>query len=120
MGYRSDVTAAFYAAQEKDFGALKVWIASNFPVNEFAKNIRWFNRGMVVEMQFVKWYDEFKDVQAFNAAVSKFRTFIEEHPKLGLAYEYARVGESQDDIETEAEGECEWLVNIQRAITVEV
>ncbi len=72
MGYRSDVAALFYVAQKKDFPVIKLWLDENFPMDTFKESIHWFDRGMVFHETEVKWYDDYEEVKAFEAARKKF------------------------------------------------
>lgn len=125
MGYRSDVAAVFYVKDAKHFPLLKLWLDENFPMDMYNEYIRWFDRGMVVEEEHVKWYSDFDDVKAFNEAVEKYSTLI----NMGLdnkdaplfSYEFVRIGENDDDVEVEQEGnECEFLLRVERRITVDI
>ena len=126
MGYRSDVMAAFYVKDAKHLPMLKLWLTENFPLDMFADEIRWFDRGMLVEASNVKWYDDFDDVKAFNAAADKYGGLIymdatggDDPPK--FSYEFVRIGESYDDVDTQYEGDaCEWILGVNRSISVEV
>lgn len=124
MGYRSDVVAAFYVSKAEHLPALKLWLDENFPMDMFDENIRWFDRGMVLQGESWKWYDSYPDVQAFNAAADKFvelcnKEVSEDTPTFN--YEFMRVGEDYDDVDVVREGigyEC--VLGVQREITVEV
>lgn len=126
MGYRSDVMAVFYVKEAKHFPVLKLWLDENFPVKMFETSLRWFDRGMVVECSSVKWYDDYDDVKAFNAAVDKYLELV--NNELGVdddapvfSYEFVRLGENYEDIVTEYEGvDCECLLGVSREITSEV
>lgn len=126
MGYRSDVMAVFYVKEAKHLPVLKLWLDENFPMNTFHNNIRWFDRGMVFEEDSVKWYDDYDEVKAFNEAVTKYLELV--HNDLGVeddapsfSYEFVRIGDSDDDVETEYSGEdCAWLLGVHRSITSEV
>lgn len=120
MGYRSDVKAAFYVDKEEDFGTLKVWLMANFPMEYFRESVRWFDKGMVFEVNDVKWYDEYREVKAFDALVTAFRRLISDNPDLRLGYEYARIGEEYTDIETDGDGKQAWLLSVERNICIEV
>lgn len=126
MGYRSDVAAAFYVKDVKHFPVLKLWLDENFPMEQLGNCIRWFNRGMMFEEENTKWYSDYEDVKAFDAAVDKFLMLVNndlgvETDAPSFTYEFVRVGESDDDIETEYAGlDCEWLLGVSRAITCEV
>ncbi len=122
MGYRSDVMATFYVKDAKHLPVLKLWIDENFPVSIFHKDIRWFKEGMVLSCESVKWYDSYPDVRAFDAAVEKYLELVL-HPEEGddtpvFSFEYVRVGENYDDVETTYEGDaCEYRLGVTREIT---
>ena len=118
MGYRSDVAALFYATEEKDFPVIKLWLDENFPMDTFRSNIKWFDRGMSFYEDNVKWYDDYEEIKAFNAAVSKFiEMFCEDgHEGVQGAYEFMRVGEQYDDIESDCCGDYDNLLEVRREI----
>lgn len=124
MGYRSDVAAAFYVKDVKHLPVLKLWLDENFPMQEFGDCVRWFDRGMVFEDGNTKWYSDYEDVKAFDAAVERFKGLIymdasEDTPRYN--YEFVRVGENYDDVDTEYDGDdCEFILGVSRAITCEV
>jgi hypothetical protein len=122
MGYRSDVTAVFYAADKKDFPVIKLWLQENFPVEMFKDSIRWFDRGMVFEENNVKWYPDYEDVKAFDAAVENFVEMFCEEEEGGNrgAVEIMRVGENYDDIETDEYGDYEGILECVRSIRVDI
>jgi hypothetical protein len=127
MGYRSNVAAMFYVNKVEHFPMLKLWLQENFPMGTFHDYIRWFDRGMVFEDDGVKWYDDYDDVKAFNKAAEDYQELIEDFdnsPVEGqpmFCYEFIRVGENYDDVETEHCGDhCEFILNLSRNITVEV
>jgi len=116
MGYRSDVAAVFYAADKKDFSVIKLWLDENFPMDMFKENIRWFDKGMVFHDTHVKWYPDYEEVKAFEAAREKFvEMFCEANHRVG-AVEVMRVGENYDDIEYDEWGEYEGLLELNREI----
>lgn len=120
MGYRSDIAAAFYAAEEKDFPVIKLWLMENFPMEMFEENISWFNKGIIVKDDHVKWYSDYPEVKAFDEAVFKFtRMFCSDVEGAAVgAYEYVRLGENYDDIETEYRGSCDYILDVQRSIEI--
>ena len=122
MGYRSDVAAVFYAADKKDFPIVKLWLQENFPVEMFKDSIRWFDRGMVFEENNVKWYPDYEDVKAFDAAVENFVEMFCEEEEGGNrgAVEIMRVGENYDDIETDEYGDYEGILECVRSIRVDI
>ena len=126
MGYRSDVKAAFYVKDVKHFPVLKLWLDENFPMEQLGNCIRWFDRGMMFEEECVKWYDDYEDVKAFDAAVDKFLMLV--NNDLGVEtdaptflYEFVRLGQNYEDIVTEYEGfACECILGVTRSITCDV
>lgn len=125
MGYRSDLVAAFYVKDAKHFPVVKLWLDENFPMEQLGDSVRWFDRGMIFEEQSVKWYDDYNDVKAFNAAVDKFLQLVnadrtnDDTPI--FLYEFVRLGENYEDIVTDYEGyDCECLLGVTREITCEV
>lgn len=127
MGYRSDVVAVFYVSNVEHLPLLKLWLSENFPMETFAKYTRWFNRGMVFEEDGTKWYEDYDEVKAFNKAADNFKDLIQDFdnsPVEGqpmFCYEFIRVGENYDDIETDHCGDhCEFLLNVERNIIVDM
>jgi hypothetical protein len=119
MGYRSDVVAAFYAVDVKDFPVIKLWLQENFP-KEFEKNITWFDRGMVFKEDSVKWYPDYPDVMEFEDAKDKFvELFCEDNEgAVNGAFEFMRVGEQYDDVECDYGGDYDNVLELIRTITV--
>ena len=125
MGYRSEVTAVFYVREAKHFPILKLWLTSNFPMSEFSDSVRWFDRGMVLNEKDVKWYEDYELVKAFDAAKRAYILLVHnskvEEGSPWFCYEFVRIGENYDDVETEYDGiDCEWLLGVTREITCEV
>lgn len=124
MGYRSDVAAAFYVANTKDLPALKLWLSENFPMEQFDTDITWFDRGMLMHCESVKWYDDFDEVRAFNAAVEAYTELCTNLPPANpdepsYSFEFVRIGENYEDIETREEGHgCEWFLEVNRSIRI--
>lgn len=133
MGYRSDVTAAIYPAEPGDplnhctykeyetekYNALRLLMGTKFAQimemeDWFGKHAQWDaeNHRLVFEMEAVKWYEGYEDVQAFEA-------MLIEVAELGYCSEFVRVGEETDDIEQRYNGEgVRYVLNVQRTITV--
>ena len=124
MGYRSDVTAVFYVSKVEHFPMLKLWLTENFPMDTFHDNVRWFDRGMVLECEDVKWYESFPDVKAFEVAADKFVELCNAEVSEGTPtfnYEFVRIGEEYEDVEVVREGiACEYLLEVSRGVIVEV
>jgi hypothetical protein len=121
MGYRSDVVALFYTNKPEHLPLLKLWLTANFPMKEFENSIKWFDRGMIVKEEYVKWYDDNKDVQLFNEAAYKFvEEFCEAKGAFDGAYEFMRVGESDDDIESDSCGDYDYLLSLSKEILIDI
>ena len=122
MGYRSDVAAVLYVTNKDDFPVLKLWLIENFPVKEFEGDVRWFDRGIVLECDDVKWYDDSPDVKKFNNAaqafIDLFCTDQDEVPE--GAYEFMRIGEEYEDIESISQGSCAYFLDCSRSIGIGV
>ena len=117
MGYRSDVAAVFYAADVKDFPVIKLWLQENFP-KEFEESITWFDRGMVFKEDSVKWYPDYPEVMEFEEAKDKFiHMFCEDNEgAVNGAFEFMRVGEQYEDVETDYCGDYDNLLELKREI----
>lgn len=136
MGYRSQVTALVYGPTEKmaglimkqrHTGAINLWEANHFgesieewdaPADDdHYKGLSFF----LLQGDDWKWYPDYTDVRAFT----EFMTAAPEH---GCAYEFARIGEEDNDVEIERsessadEGGQEqlWLLNVGSHISCEV
>jgi len=126
MGYRSEVKAVFYAPNEK-WATLKLYIDENFPtVGDLIKDedLKEFETehsyGYLFEQDDVKWYDSYAEVIAFNEFVSAFLELAEgdNAEALGWNYEFARLGENYEDIETVYSDDCAYLLDVKREIEV--
>lgn len=126
MGYRSDVTAVFYVSKPEHLPVLKLWLSENFPMDLFDEHIRWFGRGMILEEQGIKWYQDYDEIKAFNSSVEKYYGLMnmgaedgDDPPK--FSYEFVRIGENYDDIETDYRGDhCEYLLGVDRSVTIDL
>jgi hypothetical protein len=126
MGYRSDVTAMFYAPKEKG-AALKLYVDENFPtIGDLIKDedLRGFEGGgycgYIFENTDVKWYPSFVEIQAFDKFVRAFLELAEGEnaEALGWSYEFIRVGEDYNDIEFERSDNCAFLLDVTRTIEI--
>lgn len=126
MGYRSDVVALFYVSKAQHFPVLKLWLQENFPMETFAECTRWFDRGMIFEEGNTKWYSDYDEVKAFNIAVENYLGLMNMDINEGddppeFSYEFVRIGENYDDIETECYGDhCEFILNVSRGINIDI
>jgi hypothetical protein len=120
MGYRSDVAIAMYAVDNKDAPAIKLWLTENFPVKEWEDEIRWFDRGMILSANNIKWYDDTDEIKDVLKALHEFEElFIDDGDTPEGAYEFVRIGEDDDDVAQRREGNYEWLISLERSIHIQ-
>ena len=122
MGYQSDVAAVLYVTDKTRMPELKLWLTENFPVEEFSEDIRWFDRGIILECDDVKWYDSFPDVQKFNNAAQAFIDLfcVDNEEVFGGAYEFMRIGEEYEDIEVIRGGNYDYFLECNRTISIDL
>jgi hypothetical protein len=121
MGYRSDVTAVIYgdARDIEKYNVLKTLMNTTFKeaYDEWDSCAIWHDEKGVLEFNIedVKWYEAYPDVFAFL-------TMLENLQKIeGYNYEFVRVGEQDDDIERQSDGnQCEYVIHVCRSIQVEL
>ena len=129
MGYRSDVSIIFYArGNSNDAGRntlLKLWLDENFPVmvakDEWGATIRHKGDGIIIDYEDVKWYDGYVHPREVGEALHKFSdTFKCEEDTTEFAWEMARIGEDDSDIETERSDFNDSLLYVSRSIRVDI
>lgn len=116
MGYRSDVTAVFYAENEDDFPVIKLWVDENI------KDETYEQRGLYLlyEIRDVKWYDSYEYVRAFHQAMEDFAdTFDGQEGRPKGRYEFIRIGEEPSDIEEQC-SEYMQVLYVRRSIEVNI
>jgi hypothetical protein len=124
--------AAFYVNTTEDkqadaLQALRAWytlkkgeceVRDKTSADFLFDNFRVVERGYVYEIEDMKWYDSYSEVKMFNALVESFKdAFIEDldaEPDYG--YEFVRIGEEDDDIQTESDGTVDYVLQVQRSI----
>ena len=77
---------------------------------------------MAFQVDNVKWYEGYPDVEAFDDAASEFADLFctgKEGVPIG-AYEYVRMGEEYEDIEVVRDGEHEYLIEVDRTLRMGV
>ena len=99
MGYRSDVAIAMYADEAKDSAVIKLWLKENFPIHDWKDDIEWFDRGLLLRLHDVKWYEDYPEVKKVLKALNEFEELFisDNHDVARASFEYIRVGESDDD-----------------------
>jgi hypothetical protein len=122
MGYRSDVAIAMYAMDVKDAPTIKLWIKENFPMPVWVdetENVRWFDRGMIFNINGVKWYDDYEDIKAVHDALGAFEElFVEEGDTPEGAYEFIRIGEDDDDTVQRRSNNSDYVLSLERNIYI--
>jgi hypothetical protein len=120
MGYRSEVKAVFYTSKVDQWPMLRLFVDENFPKN-FKDNLEVIGSstysGFVFICADVKWYGGYPDVQAFNKFVADYGELISGENAPPWAYEFIRIGEDYEDIETDREGDYDHVLQVTREIT---
>lgn len=124
MGYRSEVTAAFYVHKihEHDWPALKLFVDENFP-EELKESLREkksdTHHGYIFSEADVKWYDSYPEVVAFQRFVSNFLEVADGENDLGWAYEFVRIGENTEDIEETSSDGADYVLRVVRTTEID-
>ena len=66
----------------------------------------------------VKWYPDYQEIKAFDNAVENFIDLFCADTNCKGGYEFVRIGEEYNDIETESEGDVAWLLSVYRSVEV--
>lgn len=122
MGYRSDVACVVYpdvfnnpATNEEKYNLLKTLMGTRYAnvMEELGNNSSWDDDRKMLQFVFnnTKWYESFDDVRLFM-------DFKDDIPQLGYCVEFVRIGENDDDNETQYRGEnVEYVLGISRSIS---
>ena len=120
MGYRSDVMALVYPAGGEhnllNYDKLKLLMNTTFKdVFEAwgGDYFTWEDHHRVLKFYApsVKWYESYPEVD-------RFAKFLAEVHALEYEYEFIRVGEEDDDLETDSTGDAENYMYVERTIQV--
>lgn len=115
MGYRSDVVCLIYPKRDSDLtaDAIKLIIAAQFPeVQErFSECFEYAGDTVVFKCSDVKWYPNYSDVAAFMAMLDKLDWLD------GIEYEFGRIGEDDNDVETRRSDNSEYRLGVQRSFS---
>lgn len=119
MGYRSDVTALIYPVGGEDnlseYNKLKLLMNTTFKdfFESWSEHFVWddTHRALKFEIESVKWYDGYPDVERFGK-------FLSEIQDLEYEYEIIRVGEEDTDIEYDSTGDAQGYLSVRREIEV--
>jgi hypothetical protein len=116
MGYRSDITAVFYAKGADEWPLLKLFFAENFPkdLEENLEEVHHGNRsGFMLRVSDTKWYESFPEVREFEEFEEKFKE-MEKCANGTWACEFARIGEDYTDIENRSSDYADYVLEIKR------
>jgi hypothetical protein len=120
MGYRSDVKALIYPLGGEhnllEYDKLKLLMNTTFKdVYDYWQDpyFTWddTHRVLVFDANSVKWYDMYPEVM-------RFPKFLNEAHELGYEWEFIRLGEEDEDIESDRTGDAEGYLYVQRSIEV--
>ena len=127
MGYRSDVSIAFYTldAERLPFAALKLWFDENYPHEgakaEWEAKIDEGDDYLLVNYIRVRWWHGADHPNDVNAALRRFtETFdTEDAAEQGgapAAYDLVRIGEEETDTEIDRSGWTHYRLDVSREI----
>jgi len=120
MGYRSDVVAVFYTQDPNEFPSIKLFIDEHVP--EWFRGDKYMTtftgnnnlQGIKFDLQDVKWYESYPDVQGFEQALNKFEKLADGGDK--WLWEFVRIGEEVEDVEERSCSEAHNLIYVSRSI----
>ena len=124
MGYRSDVVALMYSKGDKpeDRAMIKEFIRQRI-TPELMENFDFDGWGVKFEAEQWKWYSDYDDIKMLEKLFDEYQeAFCGGHGvdyDCKYAYEFIRVGESYDDIETHEAGAEQGRLSVDRFIRVE-
>tara|TARA_R110000764_G_scaffold214358_1_gene300858 strand:- start:64 stop:447 length:384 start_codon:yes stop_codon:yes gene_type:complete len=127
MGYRSDVTIVMYPKRKEDFALLKLYADETFPdkfeVHEDNNRIEGFQY-LLLEIDSIKWYEGYEEVDVYTRAFSKWDTMFEDEyePEQGsiFHYEFVRFGEDYEDIVYDRSVDSDMILGIERRAYVSI
>jgi hypothetical protein len=120
MGYRSDVKALIYPVSGEtnllEYEKLKTLMNTTFKDVFEAWDDEYFkwndeHRVLEFEAEGIKWYDSYPDVD-------RFTRFLDEVHELEYEYEFIRLGEELDDVESNNTGDSQGFLYVSRSIEV--
>jgi len=120
MGYRSDVKALIYPANSDknllEYDKLKLLFNTTFQDVFTAWGEDYFSwddkhRVLMFDANSVKWYDSYQEIQTFVK-------FLADVHELGYEYEFMRIGEEDEDVESDRTGDSEGYMYVSRTIEV--
>ena len=124
MGYRSDVAALMYSkgGTPEEVAIIREFIRQRV-TPELMKYFDFDGWGAVFEVEQWKWYESYADIQMLEKLFDEYQeAFCGGHGvdyDCKYAYEFIRVGESYDDIETHEAGAEQGRLSVDRFIRIE-
>ena len=132
MGYRSDLVVLIYPDVDKredeaaKYEQLKLLMATTFKEVidlHFYEDMTWVDSDHVLKFEIndVKWYPSYADVQMFEKMVSMFKGYDETEEIAGYCTEFVRIGEESDDVEQVHTGDNNhYYLQVRRTIDCNV
>lgn len=120
MGYRSEITAVFYAHGADEWPLIKLFVAENFPkgwVDSLEEVHHRDKSGFVFQVSDCKWYDSYPEVKAFEKFEEAF-VAMDKCKDGTWAFEFARIGEDYTDIENRSSDHAGYVLNVSRRIEI--
>ena len=136
MGYRSEVDVVFYVPTDSDtaYPLLKLWFDANYPhieaKDEWCATIQYDeeNQAILVSYQDVKWYAVYEHPQVVEKAFEDIDKLIHSHEKyegydtdttqFNIAWEFVRIGEEYNDVETRASDNTDYVITVNRSTEI--
>jgi hypothetical protein len=123
MGYRSDVTALMYYKEDtpESKAIIKEFIRQRVPSNIFESECFYYDGwGVKFEAEQWKWYEIYTDIQILEKLFADYKeAFCHGGYDSLYAFEFVRVGESYDDIETDEAGASRGRLSDDRSIRID-
>lgn len=124
MGYRSDVVALMYSKGDKpeDRAMIKEFIRQRI-TPELMENFDFDGWGAKFEAEQWKWYSDYDDIKMLEKLFADYQDAFCNGRGVDYdckyAFEFVRVGESYDDIETHEAGAEQGRLSVGRSIRIE-
>ena len=127
MGYRSDVRAHVYpfrivgdpdstVAIADGYARLKVIMNTTHKelMEYWGENFSWNDNKQFLDfkLDYVKWYDDYPEIKTFMS-------FLNEIAELDFEYEFLRMGEDANDVESVTSDGADGLLEVRRDIVSE-
>ena len=118
MGYRSDVSIAFYTTNTETLPliAIKLWFDENFPKELPPEEVEVGDDYILARYEGYKWYPGYEEVRMVEAAVTLFGDTFECDEEGAAHWETVRVGEELNDIEHDSSPYAGYRLSVSRMI----